>query len=491
MQDKRRIFAVAIFFVAIIVGQLGLHNRVLWYDEAVSILEAGFGPDGIWSAATDEGIPPLYNLALSAWMKVRDSELWARELSVLFGALAAVVIFLFALELTTLPRAIAVSILFAFIPYHLWHAQELRMYALVEFFVAASFLEFYRYLKDGKRADLVLYVLFSAPVLWLHYVAGLAFLAQATFFALNVKGYKQRLLPMMAGFAAVGVVYLPWLPNAYHHFVLRTSEFWLQPMKLAYLWSILGLFAGALKTASAVNGITPWVFLLVFSTFTFLLFRSKRRDVVLMLWLWLVVPLVVVFLVSLKKNLLLARSMLYLLPPFVLLLAWMLGELERLGLKRAFVVGVALISVLSAVSLRAYLFEPNWWAKSAARRIAKMIDEFYSDGDIVIHTSRFSFRPLQYYLKGRDIEMCLIKETEELPKLFELIGRFDCPQDESSVKRIWFVGYSDFQDAGYHQRAFDWYAKNHRFIEVSYFDDFFLIGLFGRGSGRLTPPGGL
>jgi len=489
MKDKKFLASIAIFLAALIIGQLGLHNRTLWYDEAISILEAHFGPHGILQAVKDEGIPPLYNVILSLWQKISDSELWARELSVIFGALSVLLIFLFALEFTTFYKAIAISIIFALFPFHLWHAQEIRMYALVEFFAMASFFSLYRYLEGGKKIKLVLYTIFSIPIFWLHYIAGLAFLAQVIFLAINIKRYKTKALGFLAALALISIAYIPWLPTFFQHLLLRTKFFWTEPLTLSQLWATLGLFAGALKTASPLNRLTPWAFSILFLLATTLLFYLKRRDLALMLWLWFVIPFVSLTLVSLKQNILLDRTILYLLPAFLLLSFWALEEVEKLGLKYAFATGLVILALLSATSTRTYLFNDNWWAKSSTRKLAKMVAQFYKDGDLVVHTSRFSARPFQYYLKDKNIQMCLIKETEDLPKLFELIGRLDCPNANESIKRIWLVGYADFQNPNYHNRALEWYAKNHDLLEVSYFDGYFVTGLFARKvAGPIVPP---
>ncbi|HDH96414.1 MAG TPA: hypothetical protein ENF73_01645 [Proteobacteria bacterium] len=491
MSNKKLAVAAALFFISILIGQLGLHNRTLWYDEAVSILEGYFGPHGIWNAAKDEGIPPLYNIVLSLWMKISSSELWARELSVLFAALAVATFFLLASDAIELKRAVAASVLLAFIPLHLWQAQEIRMYAMVEFFAIASCLFFWRYLEHGGKTDLAAYALLSAPIPWLHYTAGLMFLAQAAFVAFNHRRYRNRMLGFALGIAAVGLLYLPWLPSAIDHVMLRSREFWTKPLTFERVWVIVGLFAGAPKIGLWTSKLAPWIFLIAFCAIAGTLLRSRERGLPFMCWLWFLVPLLIVILVSLKRDILLARTLIYILPPFLLLLAWTLDKIESEGVKRAFVIGLGVVALVSFASLRAYLFEPNWWAKSATRKSAKMIARFYKDGDIVIHSSRFSYRPFQYYLLDKGMKMCLIKETEQFPRLFELIGRSICPSDDESVKRIWYVGYADFQNPSFHRRAFEWYAQNHRFIEVSYFDDFFLIGLFERKSGQLVPPEGL
>lgn len=487
MKSKNLWASIAIFCAALVIGQLGLHNRTLWYDEAISILEATYGPNGIISAAKDEGIPPLYNIVLSIWLKICDSELWARELSAIFGALSVLFLFLFALEFTTLYNALAISALFALFPFHLWHAQEIRMYALVEFFVLASFFNFYRYLEGGRKVNLICYTVFSVPILWLHYIAGLAFLAQALFIALNIKRYKARVVGFLIAAVLIAISYIPWLSTFFEHFLLRTKTFWTSPLNLSSVWAILGLFAGALKTISPLNRFTPWVFSILFLTSTALLIYIKKRYIALMLWLWFVIPFAILILVSLKQNILLDRTVLYLLPAFLLLSFWALFELEKFGLKRAFVVGFALLAILSASSLRSYLFRPNWWAKSSTRKLANMVAKFYKDGDLVVHTSRFSARPFQYYLKGKNINSCLIKETEEMPNLFKLIGRLDCSSFQEQPKRIWFVGYSDFQNKNYHHRALEWYSKNHELVEISYFDDFFIIGLLSLKPAPLFP----
>jgi hypothetical protein len=218
------------------------------------------------------------------------------------------------------------------------------------------------------------------------------------------------------------------------------------------------------------------------------LFRDKEaRPHALLLTLWFFVPLVLLVLASLGQNLFLPRVILYIAPAFALLIGW---GMARLYASRHRVLATACGCALMAFNLFAlqgYYFNDNWWVKSPLHEVSAQVAGELRHGDIVIHSSRFSYRPFQYYAGDR-VTQGLLVETENLPRLFRVIGNSQLPKDTAPFRRIWLVLYPDFQQPGLHQRVLEWTNRRHTLRRVVYDSRTLYVALYDRSDAALTPP---
>lgn len=508
---KRLISAPPTILLILISGAVlrfwDLRSRSLWFDEAVSFLIGNRTLTEAVRAAVAEGHPPLYNLALSGFLHVFQGEAAARAFSALLATATLPLVYLIGRRLAGRGPALVATLLLAISPFHLWYAQEIRMYALQTLLVAASFLFFLGLLEPdhGPAApksertlikispfwSIVLYTIFSAAMLLVQYTSLAALLAQNLFFIVFWKRHRPRLKAWLIAQASALILFAFWLPTFFAHLSTRTSGFWLAPLTANNLLSHMLNFTGGLQSGFSLNNALAWVGLgLLLLGAAVVLLTQRLRYAGVFLLCWFLVPTIGLALFSLNANIFLSRALLFTLPAFCLLAALAMpasvalwsgpgGRLIAGGL----LLGLLVVNILGLVH---YFTEDNWWLRSPHRGNAERIGRLCGSDDLVVHVSRFTYRPYQVYLGDR-CSSGLIAETENLPDLFTVIGSSDLPQDLSGFKRIWLVGYQDFQQPEATAKLVGWLDQNHQRAKVIYADRLNLVALYNISGGPLLP----
>ncbi|MDH3676394.1 MAG: glycosyltransferase family 39 protein, partial [Anaerolineae bacterium] len=131
---------------------LYLGQQSIWYDEAVSLAIAD--RLSIWDILANRGEsshPPLYYLLLHVWTRwVPINDFSARFLSALAGTLTIPVIYLVGCRLVDRRLGLWSALLIAVFPFHIYYAQEARMYTLLALLTTLSLLFFLEAIKHNR-----------------------------------------------------------------------------------------------------------------------------------------------------------------------------------------------------------------------------------------------------------------------------------------------------------------------------------------------------
>ncbi len=161
MNDETDFEAIApwLAFIITVIGGgirvLLLDSKGLWLDETFSVWLANHSLVDIlqWVARIDQH-PPLYYLLLHYWMAlVGDSPYSIRLLSVLFGVATIPIIYLIGKRMSGVVMGLIAAVFLAFSPYHIYYAQETRMYTLLTFNAAVAIYALVRLLTDPRSAQ--------------------------------------------------------------------------------------------------------------------------------------------------------------------------------------------------------------------------------------------------------------------------------------------------------------------------------------------------
>jgi 4-amino-4-deoxy-L-arabinose transferase-like glycosyltransferase len=468
-----------------------LGERVLWFDESLSILIARADIADAVTAAADEKLPPLYNVALHFWTRMAPGEEGARWLSVLLGVAAVAAVFALGNALAGRTTGLLAALFLALCPLHVWYSQEIRMYALQTLLVCLSFLFMFRALERPKTTWWMLYVVATTLSLYAQYTSFLALVAQNIYIIASARRHKESLRRWVLAQAVVALLFAPWLVELLHHLASRTQAFWIKPLTWDMPIRFFALLSGSNLTDTSARWPEIGISLLLLTVALAVLFRDKEtRPRALLLTLWFFMPLALLVLASLGQNLFLPRVILYIAPAFALLVGWgMAREFTPTASGRVIAIaGIGTLMAFNLFALQGYYFNDNWWVKSPLREASAKVAGEFRHGDIVIHSSRFSYRPFQYYAGDR-IAQGLLVETENFPGLFRVIGDSRLPKDTAPFRRIWLVLYPDFQQPGLHQRVLDWMNKHHTLSRVVYDSRTLHVALYDRRDAALTPPG--
>lgn len=146
-------------WLALIITLIGGFLRILllsvkgmWLDETFSVWMASHSVEEMleWMVKIDQH-PPLYYLLLHYWMDNRGNTPYdVRLLSVLFGAGTIPIVYLIGKRLSGVMMGLAAAALLALSPFHIYFAQEARMYTLLTFNAAAAIYALVRLLTDPR-----------------------------------------------------------------------------------------------------------------------------------------------------------------------------------------------------------------------------------------------------------------------------------------------------------------------------------------------------
>ena len=127
----------------------------LWIDEAFSVW-MGRQPVGQmldWLVRIDQH-PPLYYLLLHLWMRLGDGEAVVRAFSALCSTLTIPAIYLLGRRLAGRRVGLLAALILAVSPFHVYFAQEARMYALLALNASLALYALARLLADPRAAAL-------------------------------------------------------------------------------------------------------------------------------------------------------------------------------------------------------------------------------------------------------------------------------------------------------------------------------------------------
>jgi hypothetical protein len=145
---------VLITFIGGGLRVLLLAQKGMWLDETFSVWLANHSVAEMlqWIATIDQH-PPLYYLLLHAWIALKgDTPYYARLLSALFGAGTISMMYLIGKRMSNAVMGLAAAVFLAFSPFHIYFAQETRMYTCLTFNAAVAIYALVRLLTDSRSA---------------------------------------------------------------------------------------------------------------------------------------------------------------------------------------------------------------------------------------------------------------------------------------------------------------------------------------------------
>jgi len=151
--DFEKVAPGLVLFITLVGGFLRvllLGVKGMWLDETFSVWLANKSVVDMlqWSIRIDQH-PPLYYLLLHYWIALRgDTPYDVRLLSVVFGVGTIPIIYLIGKRMSGELVGLAAAVFLTFSPYHIYFAQETRMYSLLTFNAAVAIYALVRLLTD-------------------------------------------------------------------------------------------------------------------------------------------------------------------------------------------------------------------------------------------------------------------------------------------------------------------------------------------------------
>ncbi|MBU0492727.1 MAG: glycosyltransferase family 39 protein [Chloroflexi bacterium] len=404
---KYRLLLLLVILLALALRAGGLGAWSVTHDDAYGLWVATQPLSDVLPAIVRDVHPPLYYLLLHGWLALGPhSDMWARLPSVLAGAALVPVMYALGRWLWDRRTGLAAALLATLSSLAVAQAREARMYPLVVLLLALAAYALLRATRERRARWWVAYVILAVLALYAHYYAALVLIAFA-FYVLRITWSRSRnTLYALGSTLAITIFLMPWLPALLDQIGRVRAGFWIPPPSLAAVGRVaqtLAFYAVTPRPATA----TPADFAVkvvgagcVVALLAVLVAGSRRlagggygRPVWLPV-LWLIVPVALAYAVSLAgPSVFEPRYFAVCLPAFWLLVARGVTALPGRALRSVVLAGLVLASLASLVILFTYpAYRPP-----DTRAAAAWLWERTDPGDLVVHASQFSLRPVVWY----------------------------------------------------------------------------------------------
>ncbi len=397
MRHKNWLFP-GVLILAGVLRIIALESRGIWYDDAFSIFLSRQPLNLIVSGTAADTMPPLYYFLLHAWMALGQDVAYLRLLNVLLSLGIVGLAYALMRRLFGEKEAILTALFVAVSPMQIYHAQELRMYALMTLAILGYVWFFVSIYRDEGREERA----------WGNW-AGLVICGALAMYSQNLSAFslivpdvylllrrKWRLLGRLAAAQlGIGLIFLPWLVTLPGQIAKIQNAFWTpRPGIVEIIQAVLtfhtnlplpnGLMYAAVLVSLWVVFVTAWEY-------------WKNR------W-WDTSTQILAALVVLPPALMFAVS--YLMRPVFVPRAFLISGIAYLGLfarvaaharvKAAGYFSAGMVVVLALASLPSqYTFQE--FPRSDYRGAMAFLRENLQPGDAVVHDNKLSYFPSHYY----------------------------------------------------------------------------------------------
>lgn len=388
---------LAIFFIAVILRYIALNQRNIQYDDAFSyFLSVRSLPEIIQGTAADT-MPPLYYFLLHFWMMISNQLWFLRLMSVLLTLGSGYFLYLLVSEFAGTKAGLWSALFAAISPMQIYHAQDLRMYALLEFCQLGFALCLVKVWKSEQGHTGIPWgwwigvVLFGASAMYSHNLAVFGLIAPN--FYLLIKRDWKHLWKLLLAQGVIGMLALPWLfllpgqlEKVQHAFwtpkpglveVIQAILMWFVNLPLNGIWMILGAV------------VSVQIFVLVLLE----LWRGRKfKPGNGYLLAWAFVPPLLLFITS------------YLIRPVFVPRGFLASSMAFYGLAGAVAARRGAIGkwIGGSVILAAALSMPFFYTyaefpRSPFLEANNMLEQSAQPGDVIIHDNKLSYFPSHFY----------------------------------------------------------------------------------------------
>jgi mannosyltransferase len=397
-----------ILLLAFLLRFAYLDAQSLWWDEAFSVTISSMDlPPLLEAVLADRVHPPLYYLVLRAWLSLGQGEFVVRSLSAFLGVLGVASLFPMGALVGDRRLGAASAFALAISPMHIWYSQETRMYSLLVFLTVLANYFFAQLLTHDRKGLWLGYGIATLLAIHTHYLALFVILAQMTYLTVTRQRHRSLLRNWLLCMLIVGLLSSPWfgaifLTGGFY----RASISWIRPaMPQDLFWTVYDFGLGSSSDPGNLVNVLAAVLLtaiLVFVSVDLFLgkMQPRQRRLLRFVWLWLFLPVLLVFLISLdwplplKRSIYMDRFLILSLPAFLILISYgMMRIFQRRWVLGAVVSAALLLPI--AGSVHAQFSDPTYHRDDWRQAIADIKAEAQG-GDLLL-VRPHDYVPLHYY----------------------------------------------------------------------------------------------
>jgi mannosyltransferase len=419
------ILLVLIILLGTVLSFYDIGAESLWTDEAASLHESQMS---IQQAASSNNQPPLYFLLLRFWISVfGESEIALRSLSALFGIAFIFVIFLTGKALFNHKVGLIAAFISSFSCYRIYESQEVRGYALLLLLSLLSYLFLIKFLQENSRKYYFPYIFCSLLMIYAHLFGLLIIASEIIYLIIFYKRFKAHKSMFILAYIIIIILSVPVLFLLKNNICEIASDgFWIsKPGFIDFLYTLgafsayghfkeliflmfiilagIGLLASKrfLKKQKPESGIT-------FKIKGYYIIFDKTERIGLLL-IWLLVPILIVFIQSqIMTPLYQTKYLIGTMPAWLLLIS--IG-LNNIYIRKIRYFVLIIIFILSLIGLLEYY---NNNVKHEWREAANFINQNACENDIILIYPHYTQKPFDYYYEGTNTQISIQSADDSL-----------------------------------------------------------------------------
>ena len=485
MKPRERKLLLAILFLGFGLRCLFLQSRSIQYDDAFSILISERSLSEIVAGTAADTMPPLYYFLLHFWMMINRELWWLRMLSVLLNLGSIFLLFNLTAALWDTPSSLWAALIAAISPLQIYHAQDLRMYALLAFcqiLYLWSFGQIWKRYSAGTKpgwyhlAGLIAGVTLA---MYSHNLGGFLLVAPNLFLLIKRQWRLLGYLCLLQ--AGIIILALPWLGMVPGQVAKIQGAFWTPRPGVVEILQALVLFTATLPLPGIWFPVAMVLSLQILVMVTIELTRHKPyNDGVLLFVVAALSPPFLLFVVSyLMRPVFVPRGFLI----SALIYAGLIGRVIALGWEKK--VGMVVFATMFIASIISLPFQMTFreFPRSPFREAVAALKVVVRPGDRLIHDNKLSAFPFLVYAPQIEQRFLADEPGSHNDTLAiasqEAMGLFpvsDIEHASEGAGRVYFVVFSktiaEYQEAGFlgHPNLL-WLQNRYQSCEHKVFND--------------------
>jgi uncharacterized membrane protein len=478
----------AIFVLALALRCVLLAGRGIWYDDAFSILLSSRGLSELLSGTAADTMPPLYYILLHYWLLLSPGSLspatslaWARLLNVIISLLVVGLLYGLVSQIAGKRAGLWAAFLTAISPFQIYHAQEIRMYALLAAAQLGYLFFFWRTARSAgnSRLNWVGLIICSALALYSHNLAVFGLIVPNIYLLLKRNWRLSGGLLLAQGISAV--IFLPWLLLVPGQIQKIQAAFWTPRPGLLEVIQSLAQLTGSLPLPAVEQATVLALSILLIVLLIFEVRRLLHKAIGLdFLILAASIPPLGLFLISyLMRPVFVTRG-------FILSAAALLGlagVVIACGRVRAAGYVMAGALILSALVSLPYQYRFDSFPRSPYQQACAYLVEAVSADTLVLHENKLSYFPCRVYQPELPQEFImdapgsandnLALQTQQALNLY---GVQNIQEAAAEADEIAFVVFSraieEYRAAGLNDDPnLAWLEAHYQLLDVEVFND--------------------
>jgi uncharacterized membrane protein len=414
LRNKYNILILGLFLGALLIRLYHLDFLPLWRDETFSVNVASKDINGLVDTAIRDTQPPLHLFLLHYWMKIfTNSEFSVRFLSLIFGMIAVLFVYLIAKNYFKSKKYIALTLCFAAIsPVFVYYSQEARAYSMLMAFSAALFYFGLQIFNDKKNLlNWLGFILAATFGLYTHNIFGVVLVGYALWAAIKIlkseklKFFKSEIfLKFVLSFILIALLYIPWLFVFLEQYSkVENDGFWLVFFPIAnILHSHFAFLLG--PTLSYVDQLTHSLYVAYIGLFGSILFImgvtfEVKKDKLPKFSFLFFAMLALVLAISFKTPFYYIRYITFVMPLFIILITLGAQNLELSVSKIIWRILIGLFIFFNILFYTVYV-AGDIDSKEDSKSAIEYIEENYNEStDIVLNPHAATFHDWEYYAR--------------------------------------------------------------------------------------------